>query len=88
MRSSRVEINPIASSQAAALDDERNDKGGCGPLHRIPLSLKNSVVTLHKGMDTIAGTFCATAFHFADHSFRDYPGFLRPAGFCRSLACI
>ncbi|KAG1888993.1 uncharacterized protein F5891DRAFT_1198935 [Suillus fuscotomentosus] len=61
MRSSRVEANPIALSQAAALDDERKDKGD-GPLHGIPSLLKDSVVTLHEeGMDTIAGSYALLA---------------------------
>ncbi|KAG0693567.1 amidase signature domain-containing protein [Suillus ampliporus] len=44
-----IETNPKALSQAAALDDERKDKGSCGPLHGIPLLLKDNIATLHEG---------------------------------------
>ncbi|KAG1819197.1 amidase signature enzyme [Suillus subaureus] len=54
-----IETNPIALSQAAALDSERKDKGGRGPLHGIPLLLKDNIATLHEeGMNTTAGS-CA-----------------------------
>ncbi|KAG0699098.1 amidase signature domain-containing protein [Suillus ampliporus] len=43
-----IETNAKALSQAAALDDERKDKGGRGPLHGIPLLLKDNIATLHE----------------------------------------
>ncbi|KAG2076360.1 amidase signature enzyme [Suillus decipiens] len=43
-----IETNPIALSQAAALDDERKDKGDRGPLHGIPLLLKDNIATMHE----------------------------------------
>ncbi|KAG2058100.1 amidase signature enzyme [Suillus hirtellus] len=43
-----IETNPIALSQAAALDDERKGKGSRGPLHGIPLLLKDNIATLHE----------------------------------------
>ncbi|KAG1718652.1 amidase signature domain-containing protein [Suillus lakei] len=43
-----IETNPMALSQAAALDDERKSKGGRGPLHGIPLLLKDNIATLHE----------------------------------------
>ncbi|KAG2134791.1 amidase signature domain-containing protein [Suillus clintonianus] len=53
-----IETNPIALSQAAALDNERKDKGGRGPLHGIPLLLKDNIATLHEeGMNTTAGSY-------------------------------
>ncbi|KAG1903688.1 amidase signature domain-containing protein [Suillus fuscotomentosus] len=53
-----IETNPIALSQAAALDDERKGKGGRGPLHGIPLLLKDNIATLHEeGMNTTAGSY-------------------------------
>ncbi|KAG2366497.1 amidase signature enzyme [Suillus spraguei] len=53
-----IETNPIALSQAAALDDERKEKGGRGPLHGIPLLLKDNIATLHEeGMNTTAGSY-------------------------------
>lgn len=43
-----IETNPKALSQAAALDDERKVKGSRGPLHGIPLLLKDNIATLHE----------------------------------------
>ncbi|KAG1837829.1 amidase signature domain-containing protein [Suillus subluteus] len=43
-----IETNMKALSQAAALDDERKVKGSRGPLHGIPLLLKDSTATLHE----------------------------------------
>jgi amidase len=43
-----IETNPIALSQAAAFDNERKDKGSRGPLHGIPLLLKDNIATLHE----------------------------------------
>ncbi|KAG1867496.1 amidase signature enzyme [Suillus tomentosus] len=53
-----IETNPMALSQAAALDNERKDKGSRGPLHGIPLLLKDNIATLHEeGMNTTAGSY-------------------------------
>jgi amidase len=53
-----IETNLKALSQAAALDDERKVKGSRGPLHGIPLLLKDNIATLHEeGMDTTAGSY-------------------------------
>ena len=43
-----IETNPKALSQAADLDDERKVKGSRGPLHGIPLLLKDNIATLHE----------------------------------------
>ncbi|KAG1888408.1 amidase signature domain-containing protein, partial [Suillus subluteus] len=43
-----IETNLKALSQAAALDDERKVKGSRGPLHGIPLLLKDNIATLHE----------------------------------------
>lgn len=43
-----IETNPNALLQAAALDDERKVKGSRGPLHGIPLLLKDNLATLHE----------------------------------------
>lgn len=56
-----IETNSIALSQAAALDDERKDKGGRGPLHGIPLLLKDNFATLHEEGETS----CITCVHAA-----------------------
>ncbi|KAG1718649.1 amidase signature domain-containing protein [Suillus lakei] len=53
-----IETNLKALTQAAALDDERKVKGSRGPLHGIPLLLKDNIATLHEeGMDTTAGSY-------------------------------
>ncbi|KAG0703594.1 amidase signature domain-containing protein [Suillus ampliporus] len=53
-----IETNQKALSQASALDDERKDKGSRGPLHGIPLLLKDNIATLHEeGMNTTAGSY-------------------------------
>ncbi|KIJ18363.1 hypothetical protein PAXINDRAFT_110870 [Paxillus involutus ATCC 200175] len=43
-----IETNPQALSQAAALDAERKNNGTRGPLHGIPLLLKDNIATLHE----------------------------------------
>ena len=53
-----IETNPSALAQAAALDLERKTKGARGPLHGIPILLKDNIATLHgEGMNTTAGSF-------------------------------
>jgi amidase len=41
-----IELNPSALAQAAALDEERKTKGPRGPLHGIPIMLKDNIATL------------------------------------------
>ncbi|KAG2366491.1 amidase signature domain-containing protein [Suillus spraguei] len=43
-----IETNPKALTQAAALDNERKEKGSRGPLHGIPLLLKDNIATLYE----------------------------------------
>ncbi|KAI5117586.1 hypothetical protein M0805_004581 [Coniferiporia weirii] len=53
-----IETNPSALIQAAELDEERKLKGLRGPLHGIPIILKDNIATLHnEGMNTTAGSF-------------------------------
>ncbi|KAF8523718.1 amidase signature domain-containing protein [Hysterangium stoloniferum] len=53
-----LETNPQALMQAAALDKERKERGSRGPLHGIPLLLKDNIATLHEeGMNTTAGSY-------------------------------
>ncbi|KIK96877.1 hypothetical protein PAXRUDRAFT_271662 [Paxillus rubicundulus Ve08.2h10] len=53
-----IETNPQALTQAAALDTERENNGSRGPLHGIPLLIKDNIATLHEeGMNTTAGSY-------------------------------
>jgi amidase len=47
-----IETNPDALAMAAALDAERHDKGPRGPLHGIPVLLKDNVDTADKTTTT------------------------------------
>src|SRR6185436_12565321 len=40
-----IEVNPDALAVAAALDKERKEKGTRGPLHGIPVLLKDNIDT-------------------------------------------
>lgn len=50
-----LELNPDAADQAAALDRERSEKGPRGPLHGIPILLKDNIETQDR-METTAGS--------------------------------
>src|SRR5205085_2242066 len=50
-----IEMNPDAESIAAALDRERKGKGSRGPLHGIPILIKDNIDT-HDRMMTTAGS--------------------------------
>ncbi|KAI0035570.1 amidase signature enzyme [Vararia minispora EC-137] len=53
-----LETNPHALEQAAELDAERAEKGPRGPLHGIPILLKDNIATdPADGMQTTAGSF-------------------------------
>src|SRR5579871_235933 len=51
-----LELNPDASSIAAALDDERSRTGPRSPLHGIPILLKDNIETAD-AMRTTAGSW-------------------------------
>ena len=52
-----IEMNPSALAQAEALDKERSTSGSRGPLHGIPIILKDNIATqASDGMNTTAGT--------------------------------
>ncbi len=48
------ELNPDAATIARGLDEERKTKGPRGPLHGIPVLLKDNIATVDK-METTAG---------------------------------
>src|SRR5690349_17765775 len=47
-----IELNPDAESIAAALDKERKERGVRGPLHGIPILIKDNIDTYDKMMTT------------------------------------
>ncbi|SFD76831.1 amidase [Paenibacillus catalpae] len=58
-----LEVNPDAIAIAKALDEERRERGARGPLHGIPILLKDNIDT-GDNMHTSAGSV-ALAEHFA-----------------------
>jgi amidase len=50
-----IEVNPDALAQAAALDAERKARGPRGPLHGIPVLVKDNIATRDR-METTAGS--------------------------------
>src|ERR1700745_1331358 len=50
-----IEINPDAESIAANLDRERKERGARGPLHGIPILIKDNIDTADR-MKTTAGS--------------------------------
>ena len=50
-----IELNPDALAIAASLDKERKEKGPRGPLHGIPIVIKDNINT-HDRMSTTAGS--------------------------------
>jgi amidase len=50
-----IEVNPDAVAIADQLDAERKSKGARGPLHGIPVMIKDNIDT-HDGMQTTAGS--------------------------------
>lgn len=52
-----IETNPSALSQAEALDRERTLTGLRGPLHGIPIIVKDNIATLHsEGIAYLSGS--------------------------------
>jgi amidase len=50
-----IELNPDALAMADALDRERSEKGPRGPLHGIPVLIKDNIATRDR-MQTTAGS--------------------------------
>jgi Asp-tRNA(Asn)/Glu-tRNA(Gln) amidotransferase A subunit family amidase len=63
-----VAVNPKARTEAMALDRERATKGPRGPLHGIPLVLKDNFDLA--GMPTTAGTLAFATLFPADDAFQ------------------
>jgi amidase len=56
-----IELNPDALAIADALDDERKSKGARGPLHGIPVLIKDNIGTADR-MTTTAGSLALLGF--------------------------
>jgi amidase len=56
-----IELNPEAEAIAAALDRERKEKGSRGPLHGIPILIKDNIDTADKMMTTAGSLALAGA---------------------------
>jgi amidase len=63
-----IEINPDALSIAASLDSERKQKGARGPLHGIPVLIKDNIDTADR-MLTTAGSLALVGSRPARDSF-------------------
>src|SRR5256885_17227372 len=63
-----IEINPDALGIAEALDQERKDKGARGPLHGIPILIKDNIDTADRMMTT-AGSLALLGSHPAQDAF-------------------
>ena len=63
-----IEINPDALAIAGALDKERKDKGTRGPLHGVPVLIKDNIDTADR-MQTTAGSLALVGSHAARDSF-------------------
>lgn len=63
-----IEINPDAVEIAISLDKERVDKGSRGPLHGIPILLKDNIDTYDK-MHTSAGAVALAGSFAVEDSF-------------------
>src|SRR5215831_18345120 len=63
-----IELNPDALAVADALDDERRSKGPRGPLHGIPVMLKDNIDTADR-MQTTAGSLALEGSVAAQDAF-------------------
>ena len=62
------EVNTDALAIARALDDERRTRGPRGPLHGIPILLKDNIATADQ-MQNTAGTLALVGAHARDDAF-------------------
>ena len=63
-----IEVNPDALSIAEALDSERKAKGPRGPLHGIPILIKDNIDTADRMMTT-AGSLALVGSHAKQDAF-------------------
>jgi len=63
-----IEVNPDSASIADALDKERKEKGARGPLHGIPVLIKDNIDTADR-MQTTAGSLALVGSRPAKDSF-------------------
>ncbi len=63
-----IEVNPDALAIADSLDKERKEKGGRGPLHGIPVLIKDNIDTADR-MQTTAGSLALLGSRPARDSF-------------------
>ncbi len=63
-----IEVNPDAADIADALDKERKQKGARGPLHGIPILIKDNIDTAD-GMATTAGSLALVGSKPAQDAF-------------------
>ena len=63
-----IELNPDADSIAAALDRERKERGARGPLHGIPILIKDNIDTADRMMTT-AGSLALVGSKPAQDAF-------------------
>jgi len=63
-----IEVNPDSLSIAAALDRERKERGPRGPLHGVPVLIKDNIDT-HDRMTTTAGSLALEGSIAAKDSF-------------------
>ena len=64
-----IELNPDADSIALALDRERKDRGTRGPLHGIPILIKDNIDTADRMMTTAGSLALAGAVKPAQDAF-------------------
>lgn len=72
-----LEVNPDAGALADALDEELRTRGPRGPLHGIPLLVKDNIGTADR-LHTSAGSLALADFHAPEDAF--VVGRLREAG--------
>jgi amidase len=63
-----ITVNPAAREEAAALDAERAATGRRGPLHGIPVVLKDNINTSH--LPTTGGSLVLEGFHPGNDAFQ------------------